>query len=405
MAITDERLQPPRAATDLTRRVQRLVEDGTTELAASVLRVPLTYYRDPALLERERTALAHTPLALAETARIPAPHDYVVREVLGVSVVLSRDADGSVHALLNSCRHRGARPAEGCGSARRFTCPYHGWTYDSAGGLVGMPGPEGFAEVDRPDYGLVELACEERHGFVWVVLTAGDPIDVAAHLGPLDAELASAGLGEHEFLTERIVPTAANWKSALEAFAENYHFPYVHAGSILGQNIVPNTAAFDAYGPHHRLAFPSPWITDLEPDAPPLDGMSLIYWVYPSLVLAVTVVGAEIIEILPGDDPYHCTIRHGWMAREPAGNDDATRAGYEELFEAVHAAVTTEDLPVLESCTNGIRSGQHDHMLIGRNEPGVQNVVRGFAAALQVTIDSADSDCQIGRGELPCTTS
>ncbi len=380
MALTDERPPPAGTGTDLMPRVRRLVETGTTELAPSVLRVPLDSYRAPERLERERAALLRTPLALTETARIPAPHDYVVREVLGVSVILSRDADGAVHALLNACRHRGARPAEGCGSARRFTCPYHAWTYDSAGALIGMPGAEGFAEIERAEYGLVELPCEERHGLVWVVLTAGAAIDVAAHLGPLDTELGSAGLGGHEFLTERVVPTVANWKSALEAFAENYHFPYVHAASILGQGVVPNTAAFDQYGLHHRLAFPSPWIVDLATDAPPLSGMSLIYWVYPSLVLAVTAVGAEIIEILPDDDPFHCTIRHGWMAREPAGDDAAMRAGYEDLFEAVHTAVRTEDFPVLESCTNGIRSGQHDHVLIGRNEPGVQNVARRLAA-------------------------
>ncbi len=385
MAVTGERPPPAGAATDLMppdlmERVRRLVETGTTELAPSVLRVPLEYYRDPARLERERAALLRTPLALTESARIPEPHDYVVRDVLGVSVIFSRDAGGAVHALVNACRHRGARPAEGCGSARRFTCPYHGWSYDSAGALAGMPGAEGFVEIDRAGHGLVELPCEERHGLVWVVLTAGEPLDVAAHLGPLDAELATAGLATHEFLTERSVPTTANWKSALEAFAENYHFPFVHANSILGQGVVPNTAAFDAYGAHHRLAFPSPWITDLPADAPPLAGMSLIYWIAPALVLAITAVGAEIIEILPGDDPFHCTIRHGWMAREPAGDDVAVRSGYEELFAAVHAAVTTEDFPVLESCTNGIRSGQHDHMLIGRNEPGVQHVVRGLAA-------------------------
>ena len=101
------------------------------------------------------------------------PHDYVVRDVLGTSVLLTRDATGEAHAFLNYCRHRGARPAAGCGSARRFTCPYHAWTYDSRGTLVGLPGAEGFDELDRSEHGLVELPSQERHGFVWVVLTAG----------------------------------------------------------------------------------------------------------------------------------------------------------------------------------------------------------------------------------------
>jgi choline monooxygenase len=75
---------------------------------------------------------------------------------------------------VNYCRHRGARTADGCGSARRFTCPYHAWTYDGDGALVGLPGKEGFDDLDRADYGLVQLPCEERHGLVSVVLTGRD---------------------------------------------------------------------------------------------------------------------------------------------------------------------------------------------------------------------------------------
>ena len=200
------------------------------------------------------------------------PHDFLVRDVLGVSVLVSRDADGVAHALLNYCRHRArARPraaAAAAGSPARTT---PGRTTPS-GCLAGLPGAEGFDELDRADYGLVELPCEERNGLIWVVLTAGDPIDVAAHLGPLDAELAQWDLGAYEFFTEQTFDAAANWKSALEAFAENYHFPYVHGQSIVGTNTVANTAAFDAFGPHHRLAFPSPWIADLPDDAPTLAG-------------------------------------------------------------------------------------------------------------------------------------
>ena len=96
---------------------------------------------------------------------------------------------------------------------------------------------------------------------VQVVLTAGDPLDLDAHLGPLDAELARWPFATSGFLTERTLDATINWKAALEAFAENYHFASVHGGSIIGQNTVPNTAGYDAYGVHHRLAFPSPWIS------------------------------------------------------------------------------------------------------------------------------------------------
>jgi phenylpropionate dioxygenase-like ring-hydroxylating dioxygenase large terminal subunit len=375
---------------DLTRRALELVVKGTTDLAADVLRVPLRYYRDPEVLRRERKEILEvTPMALAPSAQVPAPHDFVVREVLGRSVLISRGRDGVARAFLNYCRHRGARPAEGCGSARRFTCPYHAWTYDSAGHLVGIPGQEGFAGVDPADHGLVELPSQERHGFVWVVLTAGVPIDVADHLGPLDDELAAWDYERYGYLTEREFSSDVNWKNALEAFAESYHFPYVHGESVIGQNTVANTSTHDAFGRHHRMGFPFNWITALtgDPDADrdPRAHMGVIYWIHPNLILANSPVGVEIIDILPGADPVSCVVRHGWMGTIPA-TDAETRAGYEAIYDQVHAAVRDEDFVMLPSCGDGVRHGQHDHMLIGRNEIGVQHLIRTLAAQLDIEL-------------------
>ena len=108
-------------------------------------------------------------------------------------MLITRDEDGVAHAFLNYCRHRGAEPAQGCGNARRFTCPYHAWVYDTRGQLIGMPMRDRHDGFDLSPYSLVELPSEERHGFVWVVMRRGHPIDVAAHLGELDAEIASLG--------------------------------------------------------------------------------------------------------------------------------------------------------------------------------------------------------------------
>jgi hypothetical protein len=73
------------------------------------------------------------------------------------------------------------------------------------------------------------------------------------------------------------------------------------------------------------------------------------------------------------------------MATTPA-TDDATRAGWWELYELVHAAVRDEDFTMLPSCGDGIRHAQHHHMVIGRNEPGVQNVVRAFTETLALDL-------------------
>jgi nitrite reductase/ring-hydroxylating ferredoxin subunit len=376
---------------ELTRRALDHVHDGTTDLAPSVLRVPLWYYGAEEVLAREDALLRRTPIAVVASARVREVHDFVVREVLGTSVLVTRGDDGVVRAFLNYCRHRGARPADGCGSARRFTCPYHAWVYDGMGQLVGMPGARGFEEVDRTTAGLVALPCEERHGLVWVVLTAGAPLDLDAHLGPLDAELAEWDLDGHEHHTFSELESEVSWKAALEAFAESYHFPFVHGSSLIGMNTVPDIGVHEAFGLHHRICFPYPWIAlhdDGEASWAPVDNVAVIYWVFPNLVLAFSPVGVELIDILPTGSPTRCVLRHGWMAKVPAQTDDE-RAGYDALFEQVHAAVRDEDFGMLPQCGDGIRNGQHDHMLIGRNEIGVQHVVRSFATALDLDLELA----------------
>ncbi|WP_068276370.1 aromatic ring-hydroxylating oxygenase subunit alpha [Aldersonia kunmingensis] len=376
---------------ELTRRGLDLVLAGTTDMADAPLRVPLDYYRDDKLAEiEESNVLRRTPLPVMATAQIPNNHDYVVREVLGDSLLITRDREGVAHVLLNYCRHRGAMPACGSGNSRRFTCPYHSWVYDNAGKLKGVPGKEGFDDLDRDQYGLVELPSVERYGFVWAVLTADASLDLDAHLGPMGPELAQWNYQDYGYHDERFLESDVSWKGGLEAFAEGYHFPFVHGESVIGQNTVANTHVYDQFGSHHRIGFPFNWIKDLEGTEPadnwdPRQQMGVIYWIYPNLILANSPVGVEVIDILPVKSATKCKVRHSWMATYPATTDEQ-RAMYDEIFAQVHAAVRDEDFAMLPQCGEGVRRGQHDHMLIGRNEIGVQNMIKVLADKIGIAL-------------------
>lgn len=374
----------------LTRRALRHALNGTTDMADRELRVPLHYYRDPKIAELEESQLLRrVPLAIVPSAQVREKNDYVVRTVLGDSLLVTRDRSGESHVFLNYCRHRGAMPACGAGNASRFVCPYHAWSYKNTGELFMVPGKAGFDSMNTADYGLVELPNEERHGFIWAVLTAGAAIDLDDHLGELGAELALWDYGSYGYHTEREFQSSVSWKGALEAFAEGYHFPYVHGESLIGQNTIANTTIYDEYGRHHRLGFPFNWITNVDSDpAAPVDpstNMGVIYWVYPNLILANSPVGVEIIDILPAGEPTECTVRHSWMGRVPATSDDM-RAAYDAVYEGVHAAVRDEDFAMLPQCGEGVRHGQHDHMIIGRNEIGVQHMIKVFATELGIAL-------------------
>lgn len=73
------------------------------------------------------------------------------------------------------------------------------------------------------------------------------------------------------------------------------------------------------------------------------------------------------------------------MAKYPAATDEQ-RAMYDDIFAQVHAAVRDEDFAMLPQCGQGARHGQQDHMLLGRNEIGVQHMVRVLSDALGISL-------------------
>ena len=82
---------------------------------------------------------------LGHASEIKNPGDYHTRPISGRPVIFCRDRQGEVHALLNSCRHRGAMVCrERNGNARQFYCMYHGWTYNTDGSIKQIPGEEAY---------------------------------------------------------------------------------------------------------------------------------------------------------------------------------------------------------------------------------------------------------------------
>ena len=163
----------PAPALELIPRVHAAARAGVGDLAPSTMRIPNAHYTDPAILEAELRTTFAAPLLVAPSSSVPKPGDYRAMDLMGTPVVVVRGADGRARVLLNVCRHRGAQIAEGSGCSRRLTCAYHGWTYDTEGALVGIPGREGFDDIDVATHGLVELPSEERHGYVWAPARPG----------------------------------------------------------------------------------------------------------------------------------------------------------------------------------------------------------------------------------------
>ena len=149
--------------------------------------------------------------------------------------MVTRLADGSVRALINRCRHRGPTLCQAdSGNAARFRCPYHHWTYDNAGRLLGVPLEDGFgARFDKADYGLVPVPrVAEHQGFIFGCMRASGP-GLLEHLGGvakfLDAYAATSPGGKIE-LFEGIQKCTyrGNWKYQMENGVDPYHVGALH---------------------------------------------------------------------------------------------------------------------------------------------------------------------------------
>jgi choline monooxygenase len=363
----------------LMKRALTIVETETPELADAHMQVPLSYYGDERLAAREKTLFETQPLALVASSEIAKPHDYLVRNAVGRSVLLTRDEDGVAHAFLNYCRHRGAEPAKGCGNSRRFSCPYHAWTYDTKGRLVGMPLRSRFSDLDLAAHGLVELPSEERHGFLWVVLTPGHPINVAAHLGDLDAEIASLGcdrMNYYSALEEAHLETG--WKSVAEGLLEGIHLPHVHQDTfgLNPQAWGVDLAFFDLIGPHIRWGMPLFGKGDVErlrntPESEwqPRKEIGCIWLISPGLLLSHEMYGMIYADLTPGATITQSQLRYGWLSPVKEAPEGLPSP---EQMAARAARGVGQDAPVWEGCGRGLTRGAHDYALIGRNEKGVQ---------------------------------
>jgi glycine betaine catabolism A len=138
-----------------------------TGLAAAV-------YTDPVRYQRElRSLFRGLPICLGHEDQIGAPGSVLARDVAGLPLLMTRDANGAVRVFLNGCRHRGARLMAGEeGVCRRssLSCLYHGWTYGLDGRLLSIPRREAFPTLDMAAHGLRQLPSAVRHGLIWAML-------------------------------------------------------------------------------------------------------------------------------------------------------------------------------------------------------------------------------------------
>lgn len=186
-------------------------------------------------IEKERI-FGRSWLYVGHDSEVPEPGDYQRRVVAGRPLIFIRGRDKVIRILINSCLHRGALVCRAdSGNANAFQCFYHGWSYDTAGRLIGVPDAEGYsAEFNRLKQALPappQVECYRGLYFVNFSATAPSLHDYLGNARELiDLTMDSAEpLGGWKIIrgTAKLM-IRANWKLLAENSTDNYHFRTVH---------------------------------------------------------------------------------------------------------------------------------------------------------------------------------
>lgn len=197
-------------------------------------RVHRRIYTDPNVFEMEMTRVfAASWCYVGHASEIPEAGDFRTATLGGRPVLMTRGRDGSINVLLNRCAHRGTVVVgEERGCAKRFVCPYHGWTYTPDGTLVAIPFPADHPAEDYEALSLGRLEAATHRGFVFATLNA-DPEPLECWLGEaaaaLDTIIDRNPGGELAVMgSPQLLEFAGNWKLSWDNAADGLHATFAH---------------------------------------------------------------------------------------------------------------------------------------------------------------------------------
>ncbi len=380
------------ALIDMARRHARHAEHGTVDQAPDVARIPAARYTDPDHYRREMSAVfERLPLMLGPSCELSEPGSYKAMDVAGTPVLLTRDMSGTLRSFVNMCSHRGTQiMREGCGKARRFMCPYHAWTFDEKGALVGILDESDFGEVDRATHGLTPLPVAERAGLIFGSVNPAGMVDIDDWLQGYDGLLEFLGFDACQVVGKNSVP-GPNWKIAYDGYLDLYHLPILHRETFGNQ--MPNKAVYDAWGPHQRVSMPMPGMEkmlDMPEDQWPLEGLTAGVWtIFPHVSIAAFDAGGKLFmvsQLLPGECVGE-SVTHQYFLT-PFEPDAQQREQIDAVMALLDRVVRDEDYYTGLRQQRALATGARSHVLFGRNEGGGQR----FHAWVEALLEADDAD-------------
>jgi len=266
--------------------------------------MPPSFYKDAAMMPTEVDELfVNGWVCVGRSDEIPNPGDYYTLDLFSEPLIVARNKDGDVSVLSNVCRHRGSQILSGKGNSKRFTCPYHRWSYDLDGALLAAPLVDKSEGFDKKRCRLPSFRMQEWMGWVFVNLS-GDADAFENQITGLDQYV----LNYHPEQMYSIAPDTEtwplNWKCLAENFMEGYHLTPVHRDTLhpmtptrLCQKI-PGGSGYTGYKAHYNPSFKGR--SECHPDMTKEErALSMMVWIYPGFVAAISPNSCVYMSITP----------------------------------------------------------------------------------------------------------
>ncbi len=208
---------------DPTPAPATLLESSETTLGAAPIDARRYYTKEFAALEKEHLWPKIWQYA-CWSYDIPNPGDIHVYRILDRSVLIIRQKDGSLKALVNACLHRGRELCEANANQAELRCPYHAFTWGLNGDLKWVPSKWDFPQLDEANFRLPEIRIETWNGFVFVNFDKDAP-PLQQYLGRLPAQWEQSGWDFSKRFTAVHVRKRikCNWKTGQDGFIEGMH--------------------------------------------------------------------------------------------------------------------------------------------------------------------------------------
>lgn len=361
----------------LADSIRAVAERGLGPAASPPTLLPAAVYTDSERHRREVSAILRRPVAVVASSEIEHPGDFVTARVAGRPIIVTRAHDGVARAMDNACAHRGATVEDrASGSARIFSCPFHGWSYGLDGSLRSVSEAERFASTDC-DHGLRTVRCEERHGVVWVT-PAGPGSPIVDWLGPELDELLS-GLAMDEMVAHAATEYEldCNWKMLTDGFLETYHLKYLHRDSIapyFPSNLMVVRRYAGGDGDHFGGALPKNRLLKQLHELPRedwqvLDHLTMAIVLVPGTVVQWQAGHVELFSIRPHpSDANRSTCRLTMLV--PFERADETEL-WDRNWERVCATIPGEDFAVAVDVQRNVDAGVVTQLQLGATEWGL----------------------------------